>query len=115
MKLLLDQNLSPRLCAALRDLWTEIIHVRDVDLQAAEDPVVWEYAAKQGLTIVSKDGDFNNLSFLFGAPPKVVWIQLGNCSTRDIEMVLRTRHGDVLAFNSDPASALLVLGPQSHS
>lgn len=64
---------------------------------------------------VSKDGDFNNLSFLFGAPPKVVWIQLGNCSTRDIEMVLRTRHGDVLAFNSDPASALLVLGPQSHS
>lgn len=61
MKLLLDQNLSTRLCRALRDLWTEIVHVRDVGLQAAEDPVVWEYAAKHGLTIVSKDGDFNNL------------------------------------------------------
>jgi len=115
VKLLLDQNLSPRLCNALRDLWTEIIHVRDVGLQAAEDPVVWEYAATQGLTIVSKDGDFNNRSFLFGAPPKVVWIQLGNCSTRDIELVLRARHGELLAFAGDPDSALLVVGPHSQA
>lgn len=115
MKLLFDQNLSPRLCSALRDLWSETIHVRDVGLQSADDPVVWEYAAKHGLTIVSKDSDFNGLSFLFGAPPKVIWVQLGNCSTRDIEMVLRGRHGDVLAFDADPDSALLVLGPRSHS
>ena len=86
--------------------------MRDVGLQAADDPVVWEYAATHELTIVSKDGDFNNLSFLFGAPPRVVWIQLGNCSTRDIEMVLRSRHGDVVAFAEDPESALLVLGPR---
>jgi predicted nuclease of predicted toxin-antitoxin system len=113
VKLLLDQNLSPRLCGALRDLWAEIIHVRDVGLQAAEDLVVWEYAAKHGLTIISKDGDFNNLSFLFGAPPKVVWVQLGNCSTRDIEALLRARHADVLEFAGDRDSALLALGPTS--
>ena len=115
MKLLLDQNLSPRLCGALQDLWTEIVHVRDVGLQAADDPVVWHYAARHGFTIVSKDSDFNNLSFLFGGPPKVLWIQLGNCSTRDIETVLRSRHGDLSAFFGDPESALLVIGPPSNA
>jgi predicted nuclease of predicted toxin-antitoxin system len=33
---------------------------------------------------VSKDTDFHQRSFLFGGPPKVVWIRLGNCSTEDI-------------------------------
>lgn len=28
MKLLLDQNLSPRLCDRLRDVWTEVNQVR---------------------------------------------------------------------------------------
>ena len=110
MKLLLDNNLSPRLCRTLRDLWPEMIHVRDVGLEAVDDPVVWDYARQRGFTIVSKDSDFNNLSFLFGAPPKVMWIQLGNCSTVEVETVLRLRHGDVMAFIGDPEATLLVLG-----
>ena len=92
-----------------------MIHVRDVGLEAVDDPVVWDYAGKHGLTIVSKDSDFNSLSFLFGAPPKVIWIQLGNCSTRDVETVLRSRHGDVLAFVGDPEETLLVLGWPSNA
>jgi predicted nuclease of predicted toxin-antitoxin system len=79
-------------------------------LQSADDPVVWDYAAKHGLTIVTKDSDFNSLSFLFGAPPKVIWVQLGNCSTHDVEMVLRARRANLLEFAGDPDSALLVLG-----
>ena len=111
MKLLLDQNLSPQLCGALSDLWTDIIHVRDVGLHNAADAVVWEYAAAHEFTIVSKDSDFNNLSFLFGAPPKVIWMRVGNCSTGDIEQLVRARHSDILAFSRDANSALLALGP----
>jgi predicted nuclease of predicted toxin-antitoxin system len=59
--------------------------------------------------IVSKDADFNNRAFLFGPPPKVVWLRRGNCSTRDIEDLLRARHADVVAFSSDVDAALLIL------
>ena len=111
MKLLLDNNLSPRLCRTLRDLWPEMIQVRDVGLEAV-DPVVWDYARQRGFTIVSKD--FNNLSFLIGAPPKVTWVQLGNCSTGEVETVLRLRHGNVVAFVGDPEATLLVLGRPSN-
>ena len=109
MKVLLDQNLSPRLCEDLKDLLPHAVHVRDVGLESADDLVVWTYARQHGLTIVTKDADFNNLAFLLGAPPKVVWIKLGNCSTSDIEALLRTRQTDWLEFEKDADAALLAL------
>jgi predicted nuclease of predicted toxin-antitoxin system len=109
LKLLLDQNLSHRLVRAIEDLYPDTLHVRDVGLKAADDQAVWEYAAKQGFVIASKDSDFHQRSFLFGAPPKVVWIRLGNCTTKEIEALLRERHTDLLSFESDPQSAFLVL------
>lgn len=81
MKLLFDQNLSPRLCDQLRDIWPELVHVRSVGLAAADDRTVWDYARDHGQIIVSKDGDFSDRAFVFGAPPKVIWVAVGNCST----------------------------------
>ena len=82
MKLLLDENLSPALVAILSELYPQTAHVRDFGLKSASDPTVWEYAAKEGYTIVTKDADFHHRSFLFGSPPRVIWIRLGNCSTQ---------------------------------
>jgi len=109
VKLLFDQNLSPRLCDTLRNLWPDLVHVRHVGLSSADDNVVWEYAARQGFTIVSKDSDFNNLSFLLGAPPKVIWLRAGNCSTSEIEKLIRGQEREIVAFVSDPDSTLLVV------
>jgi hypothetical protein len=41
VRLLLDQNLSPRLLTALGDLFPGSTHVREVGLQAADDDSVW--------------------------------------------------------------------------
>lgn len=109
MKFLLDQNLSPRLCELLRDLSADIAHVRQIGLERADDEVVWNYARENGLTVITKDADFNNMAFLFGAPPKIIWIQLGNCSTSDIASLLRARRDDLLAFESDADASLLRL------
>ena len=111
MKLLLDQNLSPRLGDRLHDLWTEVVHVREVGLAAADDSTVWAYARRHGFTIVSKDGDFSGRSVLYGAPPKVIWLAVGNCSTREIERYLRGRREDIEAFAAEPDTALLVIEP----
>lgn len=109
MKLLLDQNLSPKLLKPLAKLFPGSKHVRDVRLQSAGDDAVWSYARRNGFVIVSKDSDFHQKSFLSGPPPKVVWIRRGNCNTSDIEAILRERHRDLLAFGKDPEAAFLAL------
>jgi predicted nuclease of predicted toxin-antitoxin system len=109
MKLLFDQNLSPRLVALLAVEFPGSQHVRDAGLAAAPDPAVWAYAAAQGLAIVSKDSDFQHRALLFGHPPKVVWVRLGNCSTAAVAALLRVRQADLLAFEADPTASLLAL------
>lgn len=110
MKLLFDHNLSPKLVKALVDVYPESLHVRDIGLHTASDEVVWDYALQHGLTIVSKDADFHQRSFLSGAPPKVVWIRRGNCQTGQIEQILRNYHSHLLDFERDQDAAFLTLG-----
>ena len=110
MRLLFDQNLSPRLVAMLADQHAGSTHVRNEGLQKADDDAVWAYAIRQGLVIVSKDADFHQRSFVLGHPPKVIWIQRGNCSTHEIAGLLRQRHADVLVFEQDEAASFLALG-----
>lgn len=45
MKLLFDQNLSPRLPSLLADLYPHSAHIRDLGMRDATDTVIWEYAA----------------------------------------------------------------------
>ena len=71
MRLLFDQNLSPRLKNTLRRVYPNSLHVRDVGLEAADDMTIWQYAGDHGLTIVSKDSAFRQLSFTLGLPPRV--------------------------------------------
>ncbi len=59
--------------------------------------------------IVTKDDDFRQRSFLYGAPPKVIWVHLGNCRTADVHALLVARVAGVGAFLDDPTSSLLVL------
>jgi len=93
VKLLFDQNLSPSLVDSLADIYPESVHVQSVDLDRADDVAVWDFARLHQLVIVTKDADFQERSLIAGAPPKVIWIRRGNCSTSDIEAILR-RHSD---------------------
>ena len=110
MKLLFDENLSPRLVDALRDVYPESQHVSGVELGGAEDSAVWQYAKRYGFAIVSKDSDFAERSVLESGPPKVIWIRLGNCSTREIEVQLRSAHEIVRAFIEKNEETCLLLG-----
>ena len=109
MKLLLDQNLSPRLVGLLSERFPASLHVRDLELQRADDAEVWDYAKDNGFAIVSKDADFHQLSFLHGHPPKVVWLRIGNCSTGDAATLLSDSHEELEAFDAHPEASFLVL------
>ena len=110
MRLPLDQNLSPRLAETLVSLYPDSVHVRSIGLAAASDDAIWSYARKHGFTIVTKDGDFLQRSLVHGTPPRVVWIRRGNCSTDDIERLLRSEHTAVVEFHNDDEAAFLTLG-----
>jgi predicted nuclease of predicted toxin-antitoxin system len=109
MKLLFDENLSHQLARLLADLFPNSVHVRDVGLKAADDPVVWEYAKNNDLMIVSKDSDMHQRSFVFGYPPKVIWVRLGNCSTSDVERLVRRHFDSIKAFYEDVNASFLSL------
>ena len=70
MKLLLDENLPPRLADVLQSEFSGSIHVHSCGLGSADDEAIWEYARREGFTIVSKDSDFQERSVLCGSPPK---------------------------------------------
>ena len=109
MKLLLDQNLSPRLVRQLSDLYLDSTHVADIGLDRALDRDLWNYARQHHYIIVTKDVDFSELSLVLGFPPRVIWIRRGNCSTKDIEKMLRDNYGSVKAMSEDPDIGILEL------
>ena len=109
MKLLFDQNLSHRLVSQLATEFPGSVHVRDVGLGASSDADVWAHARSGGFLIVSKDSDFQQRALLYGQPPKVVWLRLGNCSTAVIVALLRSRWSDIVAFEADPSASFLAL------
>lgn len=71
---------------------------------------MWDYAAEMGYAIVTKDADFRQRSFVFGPPPKVIWVGLGNCSTKQIAELLRERSSEIEAFGLAEEQAFLSLG-----
>lgn len=79
VRLLFDENLSLALVKDLADLFPASAHVRDLQMQSAPDNDIWHRAASDGFTIVTKDDDFRQRSFLYGFPPKVIWLRVGNC------------------------------------
>jgi predicted nuclease of predicted toxin-antitoxin system len=109
VKLLFDQNLSSRLVRALRESFPGSVHVRDAGLKDADDQRVWEFAKQSGMAIISKDSDFQQRSMLYGHPPKVIWVSLGNCTTEQVERLIRTRLDEIAAFDQDKEAAFLVL------
>ena len=110
MRLLYDQNLSYRLVAELQDLYPNSLHVRDIGMKESDDSDIWDYAAQNGYIIVSKDSDFRQQSFMYGHPPKVIWVRVGNCSVNTIISLLRMHHDAILRFEQSETASFFTLG-----
>lgn len=61
MKFLVDNALSPVIAEGLQRAGHDAIHVRDYELHAADDVVIFERAAGEDRIIVSADTDFGTL------------------------------------------------------
>ena len=111
MKLLFDQNLSPSLVISLADLFPDSEHVSRIGLSEADDFRIWSHAKQNRLAIVTKDSDFSDFSQIYDSPPKVIWLRLGNCTTKQIEKALRSRHQKIMFFLTGPDSTVIAIFP----
>ena len=70
---------------------------------------IWEYARDNDYMIVTKDADFSEFGVIKGFPPKIIWIRRGNCSTKDIETILRENYFAINQLSEDIETGILTL------
>lgn len=110
MKFLIDHNLSPTLVHHLKDHYPGSMHTSELGFDRTPDHDLWQHAKANGFSILTKDTDFEQLSLLRGAPPKVVWLRIGNASTQVVRDLLNAHRTDIVAFLNDEERSLLALG-----
>jgi predicted nuclease of predicted toxin-antitoxin system len=110
MRLLFAEQLSDALPAVLADVFPGSLHVRTLAGIGVPDERVWQLAIEHACLLVSKDEDFHRLSVLRGAPPKVVWLRLGNCRTEAAAELLTRQAAALQLFAEQEEATFLALG-----
>jgi predicted nuclease of predicted toxin-antitoxin system len=109
VKLLLDQNLSYRLCRPLSAHFEKVDQVRRLGMDGSTDDEIWRFALREAYSIVTRDSDFVTLLELRGGPPKVVYIPLGTAPTGFIETCLISAAKRIHALGASGDDHLLIL------
>lgn len=93
---LIDVNL-PRYFS----LWNspDYIHQNEIG-STHKDHQIWEYAAKNNLTIITKDSDFSNRVLLSQPSPKVIHIRLGNMEMKKLHEIISRCWEQVLEMSA---------------
>ncbi len=107
MKILIDQNISYKLKSINNSTQFQFIHVSDVGLSDKSDLEIWNYSKTNNLTILTFDTDFYNLSLLNQSFPKIILLQIGNCSTKNLIEILIQRENNIKEFINDPLNEKL--------
>jgi len=110
MKLLLDQNLPSRLATVLSERFPGTNHVRVLGLADALDQDIWQFAKREGFSILSKDSDFYDIGLLKGWPPKIVWLQCGNISNQALSELLLNNQEAIAEFLQQDEDGCLEIG-----
>jgi predicted nuclease of predicted toxin-antitoxin system len=101
MKLLFDQNISHRVLNYLPTDFAGSSSVKTEALMNASDREIWDFAQQHQFIIVTQDADFNDLNLLYGPPPKLIWVRLGNLKTRKLASTLTRYLDDIERFVQD--------------
>jgi predicted nuclease of predicted toxin-antitoxin system len=109
-RLLLDENLSERLLQPLTDTFPGSDHVRSLSRRGVSDSSAWEIARSAGWVLVTRDEDFVGMSVLRGAPPKVVWLNVGNSRNAVIAALLKSHAADIARFVAHDDYTFLAIG-----
>ena len=109
MRLLVDENLSPKIVRLLDGRFPGTVHVASVGLAGSGDEAIWRYARDNGFVVLSKDSDFNQRALLRGGPPKVVWLRVAEMRTNEIAATVLATADELERFDIDGEQSVLVI------
>ena len=96
-KYLIDVNLPYRF-----SLWKDEDYIHQTDINDEwTDERIWDYAAQNNLTIITKDSDFSNRIIFHEPPPKIIHIRFGNMKMREFFTITTAIWGDVLELSEN--------------
>lgn len=108
MKLLLDENISYRIVKKIGNHVEDCLHINRSGLKMpATDIEIWEYAKQNDYMIITFDEDFEDISSLYGFPPKVILLRLGNSSTQILADTLLLKISEIEQFNQSKLYGIL--------
>ena len=82
----------------------------DLGFDRLPDTKLWEYAKDNGFHLITKDGDHFQLSLLKGAPPKGVWVRIGNAPTSAVLDLVKRYLDSIENFLKEDGPTVLALG-----
>ena len=91
MKFLIDAQLPPSLATWLDARGHQASHIIEVVGPGVTDAAIWELARRDDSIIVTKDRDFAIWAAARRDGPQVVWIRLGNATSRNLLAWLEPR------------------------
>ena len=90
MRILLDQNLSPKLIRKLADIFPGLESVYHHNLIGTADPLIFRWTQQQGIhVIINSERDFVELAERLGSLPKVICIRKCDFPSSVIEQLIR--------------------------
>jgi len=95
MKLLLDENLSRRVVPFIQEAFPDSTQIALLGMENSIDKDIWQYAHDNNYVIVTKDSDFYEMSLLYGQPPKIIWLKIGNQTKAATIRVLIENSADI--------------------
>lgn len=104
MALLLDQNISYRILDRIRKEFPDATHVRLIGLTDFNDYQIYMHARRENFdAVVTLDEDFSLIQLEHNAPPKVIWLRTGNCSTATLAQIILDNASLIHEFLTDAA------------
>lgn len=86
LQFLVDAQLPPALAGWLTAAGHPAKHVQAIGLRNAEDSAIWCYALDHRAALLTKDEDFAVRANQSRPAPVVVWLRIGNCSNRALQV-----------------------------
>ncbi|MGZ4968720.1 MAG: DUF5615 family PIN-like protein [Methylobacter sp.] len=95
MKLLLDENLSRRAVPFLQDIFQGSTQIALLGMENADDREIRNFAKDNDFVIVTKDSDFFEMASVYGQPPQIIWLKIGNQSKAATINALISNHQNI--------------------
>ena len=95
----IDLNLPPQMAIWLKEEFgVKAKSFKELQFEIVSDVEVYRMATEENnkIIITTKDIDFSNYQKVVGAPPRILYLNIGNISNKNLKVLLHSRFPEIL-------------------